>query len=349
VSLFKPGMVVDYRLTSSYDRLRQKLLTQLPERLDQPLAYWALPTDRHLPLALISRTLRDLLSCTLNELYSTPGIGPKKINSLIVLLSRATPPLPGETSGDPDVSPEAEQPERPASSFDAAAVSEPLWAQWRANVRRLQLQHESLGRFAATLETLPRTLWTTPLGTYLDLSLADIRKLRTHGHKRIAAVLEVFACLYDLGCRVQERPHLAVRFLPRRIAKLDGWLTGCIERPSLGTHEALQDSLVLPLLEQIQHDLGDQSRETVAALLRQRSRNLQEVARRVGLNRGSIYEILANLAAMLGVRWPDGQMRLGVLAHLLAQSPGAERQVKLLELLTAFYSPEADGGGDGLA
>jgi hypothetical protein len=338
--LFKPGMVVDYRLTSTYERLRHKLLTRLGDQLDQPLAYWALPTDRHLPLALISRSLRDLLACTLNDLYSTPGIGPKKLNSLVVLLSRATQRLPGEAAAEPDALGEAADSKE--SSLDASAVSEPLWAQWRANVRRLRLEHESLGRFATTLENLPRTLWATPLGAYVDLGLADIRKLKTHGPKRIAAVLEVFASLYHLGCQLQERPHLAVRFLPRRVAEMDAWLNRCLERPSFATTETVQSSLVLPLIDQVHHDLGDQSREIAAALLRQRSRNVQEVARRVGLNRGSIYEIFTNLGAMLGVRWPEGQARLAVLTELVAQLPGTERQAGLLKMVTSLYVPEAE-------
>ena len=70
------------------------------------------------------------------------------------------------------------------------------------------------------------------------------------------------------------------------------------------------------IADQIQRDLGQQPREVVATLLRQRSRNLQEMARRLGLSRASIYEILATVAAMLRVRWPEGQIRLAVLADL---------------------------------
>jgi hypothetical protein len=345
VSLFKPGLVVDYRLTSSYERLRQKLLTEFPERLDEPLAYWALPTDRHLPLTLISRSLRELLSCSLNELYSTPGIGPKKISAVVLLLSRATRPLVDEAAAQTDVLANAKWTEDAGATI-ASTISEPVWAQWRATVRRLGLEDESLGRFATTLETLPRVLWASPLGAYLDLSLADMRGLRTHGQKRVGAVLEIFACLHDLGNRLKERTHLSVRLLPRRAAELDVWVERCLERPSLATHEALQDSLVPPLLEQIRHDLGKQPHEVVATLLRQRSRNLQEMARRLGLNRGRIYEILTNVGAMLGVRWPEGRIRTAVLADLLAQSPGADRQVRLLKAVTSLYFPEADRAGN---
>ncbi|HWB10360.1 MAG TPA: hypothetical protein VG826_14105 [Pirellulales bacterium] len=347
MSLFKPGMVVDYRLTASYDRLRKKLLTQFPDRLDQPLVNWALPTDRHLPLPLISRSLRDLLSYTLNELYATPGIGPKKVSALVVLLSRATQPLPGETIAGSDGLAEAKEPERIGTPLDTSAVSELVWEQWRANVRRLGLENESLGRFAASLEVLPRSLWAAPLGNYVQLTLADIRRLKTHGQKRIAAVLDVFASLHDVGRRLDERLHLAVHLLPVRMSQMDACVNRWLERPALATPESLQSSLVVPLLDQIRHDLGNQSYEVVGTLLRQRSQNVQEVARRVGLNRGSIYEILANVRAMLDVRWPEGQVRLTVLTKLLVASLGAERQIRLLNTVAALYFPETEANESG--
>ena len=58
------------------------------EHLDKPLAYWALPTDRRLPLAFLSRPLRELLDASFEELAQTPGIGQKKMKSFVKLLAR---------------------------------------------------------------------------------------------------------------------------------------------------------------------------------------------------------------------------------------------------------------------
>ena len=57
--------------------------------LDQSLAYWVLPTDRRLPLALLDWQLSEILACSLDELMLTPGIGQKKIMGLLDLLGRA--------------------------------------------------------------------------------------------------------------------------------------------------------------------------------------------------------------------------------------------------------------------
>ena len=81
----------DYKIVSSFQSLRKTLLDdKFADRLEKPLAYWALPNDRRLPLAFLGRTIKDLLATPFEELSATPGIGQKKISSLVKLLSRAT-------------------------------------------------------------------------------------------------------------------------------------------------------------------------------------------------------------------------------------------------------------------
>src|SRR4029079_13306754 len=81
----------DYKIVSNFQALRKQLLEdKYSDRLEKPLAYWALPNDRRLPLAFLGRTIRDLLAPPFEELSATPGIGQKKISSLVKLLSRAT-------------------------------------------------------------------------------------------------------------------------------------------------------------------------------------------------------------------------------------------------------------------
>jgi len=83
--------VIDCRLVASFIRVREKLLRpQFADRLDRPVAYWALPNDRRLPLALIDRGVRELLTTPFESLYDTPGVGPKKLASLVGLLERVT-------------------------------------------------------------------------------------------------------------------------------------------------------------------------------------------------------------------------------------------------------------------
>ena len=58
----KSASVEELQVISRFESLRKILLSeQYADHLKKPLAYWALPTDRRLPLAFLGRTLEDLL------------------------------------------------------------------------------------------------------------------------------------------------------------------------------------------------------------------------------------------------------------------------------------------------
>src|SRR5690242_21723960 len=133
----KVTSVEDYKIVSSFQSLRKTLLddNKFADRLEKPLAYWALPNDRRLPLAFLGRTIKDLLATPFEELSATPGIGQKKISSLVKLLSRATKDHPPAVPFGLNEINEAkkatiEKPQRQEATFDPAIVSEALWAQW---------------------------------------------------------------------------------------------------------------------------------------------------------------------------------------------------------------------------
>ena len=140
---------------------RRALLSEgYSDHLDKPLAYWALPADRRLPLALLGRTLDNILNTPFVDLSATPGIGRKKIASLVVLLARAANTDPAELPTDvlslQDGTPrqaDAEGNDANGNGFDPAAVSEVSWAQWRASIVRHGLSGETLGRFAPACKT----------------------------------------------------------------------------------------------------------------------------------------------------------------------------------------------------
>ena len=97
----KSASVEELQVNSRFESLRKILLSeQYLDHLKKPLAYWALPTDRRLPLALLGRTLEDLLQTPFLELSNTQGIGQKKICSLVKLLARAANTDPTELPTD---------------------------------------------------------------------------------------------------------------------------------------------------------------------------------------------------------------------------------------------------------
>ena len=81
----------DSQIVNSFEAIKRTLLEErYQDRLSKPLAYWALPNDRRLPLAFLNKTIGELVNTPFEELAATPGIGQKKISSLVKLLQRAT-------------------------------------------------------------------------------------------------------------------------------------------------------------------------------------------------------------------------------------------------------------------
>src|SRR5947208_1016202 len=79
----------DRSLRSRFEALRaRRPPAALAAWLDRPLSLWVSTQDRNVPLALIDRSIRDLLAMSYDELAATPGIGHKKIAALILLLGR---------------------------------------------------------------------------------------------------------------------------------------------------------------------------------------------------------------------------------------------------------------------
>jgi len=197
----KEVSVDQYRLMSMFRGVRKTLLKKkYADRMDRQLAYWALPSDRRLPLAFLGRSLGKILDTPFEELMATPGVGDKKIAALMMLLSRATKDTPPEdpygVSKPPRARSRRARPSRRAA-FDPGIVSEALWSQWRETVRSHELGRLKLGRVAPTLQSLPTVIWHAPLEEYMNLSLSEIRQLKTHGEKRVRTIMEVFWLVHE--------------------------------------------------------------------------------------------------------------------------------------------------------
>lgn len=314
-----------YRLIGSYERLR-KTLVERPDdgRLDKALSYWVLPTDRRLPIAFLDRTLRDLLSQPFDDLMATPGVGQKKILGFFDLLKRASkasaPDAPfGLTAQD---STKRQKPPAPTGGFDATVVSESLWTQWCETVTRYGLGAEKLGRLAPTLQALPTVIWHARLEDYADRSLAEIRTLKTHGEKRVHAILEVFCTVHEALSTSTLQENIDVILVPRFIPPLTRWLMAAVARPDLPPVDDLHEHVVKPLIHQIKIDLGDQVAGLASArlCLDQNSPSVKQQAETIGVTRARVYQLLEDCAKVMEVRWPEGRYLLAPLATRFGSS-----------------------------
>lgn len=332
----------DFKLINSFDAVKRTLLEdqRYADRLEKPLAYWALPNDRRLPLAFLGRTIGDLLATPFEELSATPGIGQKKINSLVTLLNRATrddevaPDAGQQAVSDQEDAFPSRNPTDDEGHFDASLVSEVMWQRWRETVRRHQIEQATLGRLAPSLLDLPTVIWNTPLEAYLDLSLAEIRRLKTHGEKRVRVILEIFYRVHETLDLAQGQPHLAIQLRPRFIPAIEQWVFQALAAEQTPTREEVMQHLTQPLIDQIKHDAG----ETVYNLATGRlgvgapPMSVRMQSRVLGVTRARIYQLLEDCQKIMTVRWQEG----GVLLNsLVAKAQAEEVPEDVLQLLAS--------------
>jgi hypothetical protein len=340
----KPSTAEDIKVAAAYDNVRGILLDdENSDRLDKPLAFWALPSDRRLPLSFLPRSLRDLLKQSFDELAATPGIGKKKMHSLVRLLGRA---LKSDPSPLAVVSPERKG--RPAADtaavpdlFDPDLVSELVWAQWRQQVQSHGLSYEKVGRLCPALRDVPTVIWNTQLGFYLNLTLAEIRALKTHGEKRVRVVLEVFHAVHMMLTTIQPLAGLAIRLQPKFVIGLENSLAALRSRGVAPTLAQLEECLINPLLQQLELDCGD----TVASIardrlgLRDQSVSVRVQARKLGVTRARIYQLLEECNRVMLVRWPEGRRELDDFALWLDEVFAPAECANLLAALRELLFP----------
>jgi len=340
MKLNKVTSVEDYKIVSSFQSLRKTLLDdKFADRLEKPLAYWALPNDRRLPLAFLGRTIKDLLTTPFEELSATPGIGQKKISSLVKLLSRATkdhpPAVPfGIAELNDAKKPVAEKPRRGVTNFDPSVVSEALWAQWQETVVEHGVGREKLGRLAPSLLALPTVIWHTPLDQYVNHTVAEIRQLKTHGEKRVRVVLEVFYLVDEMLSSAASQQYLALRIVPKFIQPIESWIAQALARPELPTAEEIRDHLAIPLLNQIKVDAGDSIYELSEGRLgiEGPAQSVRQQAKKMGVTRARVYQLLEDCGRIMDVRWPEGA---AWFAHLNAKFQAEATDADDLQLFRA--------------
>jgi len=306
--------VEELQVVTRFESLRDILLSnEYAAHLQRPLAYWALPADRRLPLAFMGRTLGDLLNTPFSELSATPGIGRKKIRSLVKLLSRAADTDPSElpvdlnaVSAGGSATPSAAG---GSDGFDPSTVSEVVWGQWRATVVERGLEDEALGRLAPSLKSMTRVIWNRPLGAYTNSSLAEIRAMKTHGEKRVRAILEVFHSVHSLVAEMGCQDHLVVRIVPRLIDRVETWIDHALQTPGVPTTEEIFAKFVAPLLEQIHVDATRQIAKLAECRLGVNgpAASVRQAARTLGLTRARVYQLLNEVNDIMNVRWPMGR------------------------------------------
>jgi hypothetical protein len=165
-------------------------------------------------------------------------------------------------------------------------------------VIRFGLGPEKLGRLAPSLQALPTVIWHSRLEEYADRSLAEIRSLKTHGEKRVNAVLEVFCTVHEALATATLQENIDVVIVPRFIPPLTRWLLEQVGQEELPSVDELHEHVVQPLLNQIRIDLGDQVADLATARLSldENAPSVKQQADAMGVTRARVYQLLEDCA-----------------------------------------------------
>jgi hypothetical protein len=357
--LSKTASIEEIQTISGFESLRKILLSDTySEHIDKPLAYWAFPTDRRLPLVFLSRSLRELLDASYEDLAKTAGIGQKKMVSFIKLLARAANTDPVELPANIDhfrlgvKNPSATDPEFSNNGFDPINVSELHWEKWRASIVRHGLVDEKLGRFASSLQKMTKVVWNKPLSTYTNHTLAEIQTLKTHGKRRLHAILDVFYSLHNLVSNAGDSEHLVLLIAPRLINQIEQWIGQMLQKPGIPSNCEIFQNFVSPLLGQIHIDAPQQIIAIAENRLGIRGpvTSVRQVARIMGLTRARVYQLLNEINDIMMVRWPLGRHQVYELrqkfiseATVSQNAPSLEQFHAAVELIYPGNRRGADG------
>ena len=166
---------------------------------------------------------------------------------------------------------------------------------------------------------MTRVIWNTPLEAYTQFNLGEIRSMKTHGEKRMRAILEVFHSVHVLVANMGTQDHLVVRIFPRLIDQVEQWIGHALQTPGVPTTQELFENVVSPLLEQVRTDATQQ----IASLAENRLgisgpiTSVRQAARTMGLTRARVYQLLNEINDIMAVRWPNGRHQMYELREKL--------------------------------
>ena len=307
-------------------------------------------------MLFLDRTLRDLLETPFEQLRASRGVGQKKLRVFLTLLARAArSSLDGLSEQDGVLTGNGQK--RPsaratAEGFDPATVSEVVWTEWRATVLKWNLETEALGKFASSLEGMPRVIRNAPLSRYANSTLEEIRQMKTHGEKRVQVILEVFHNVHLLLAGKSPQDHLVVRLVPRLVDRAETWLSCRLRFSGMPDETEILSDFVEPLLDQIRTDTSRQIFQLAEARLGLHGpiTSVRQLARKMGLTRARVYQLLDEINDVMTVRWPTGRHQVYELrdkfvaeCDCLDNPPNLEQFHSAIEL---FY-PGSRRGADG--
>lgn len=312
----------------------------------RPLADFVRPDDHFLPLLILDRTVDEAAQMAFEELRRLPGVGPIKVQNLLLLLRRivdaapeaqsdGTPPAPETWTAYPAGHVPTGEPD-----FD---VTEHQWSSWRDRLARHALADERLGRVVRRLSDLPRSLWHARLADFTQFGLAKLRSQKGFGPRRVAVVVDAVRRLNDGALAVENSRGAGMIVGPESLVGVDSWLVDAVlgRVPLCAT--TFCDHVAVPLLDLLRTDLGEAACGIATERLPLPSLRTAPLdgddaalwAERLSTSR--LHQIRQDSAAALRVRWPRGEDLSAALLARLAPSADEVDEQLIADSLVEFF------------
>jgi len=294
----------------------------------------------------MDRTIAGILETPFDILYSTQGIGDKKIQMLNELLQRSidSDPQLEQEEAVPATAPnpsQASELDKALDSFNHRAVTEGEWARWKTTAARHRLQQIPLGRLASTLSTMTSVIWMTPVGYYLPYSLEELRHLKTHGDKRVRSILEVFYTINLHLANVPSGGHIAVRLDPEFVVSVESALVDLMNQSQVVTNDKIRQTVIIPIVDQLKRDVGEDPYQLVRKRIGLNCEmvGIRDQSESLGLTRARVYQILEECAVAVQARWPRGRLLMNDAIARFTEIGGVEAAVSQLQQLQTLLYP----------
>jgi hypothetical protein len=193
---------------------------------------------------------------------------------------------------------------------------------------------------------MPTVIWETPLAEYLGMSLSDLRTRKTHGEKRVAAILEVFYFIHRLLDGADTHGCYAIKLTPGYMADIESWIARVTQNGYLPDDDEIRNKLLEPVFHQILVDAGATPYDLICGRLGidAEPENVREQSKKLGVTRARVYQILEDCQRVMHIRWPQGRGQLGVLLEKIStEAPDSPMVVLLNEMRTLLFPPYAGG------
>ncbi|MSR80087.1 MAG: hypothetical protein EXS11_05105 [Gemmataceae bacterium] len=316
--------------------------------------------DKHISQRLRYLTIREVLKIPYKELLSLKGVGFVRIKRLVDLIDRVCRTITHPNETVTPVPPvldffSIEQINKKRLNREEVPNPERHWDRCGRLIREHGLSQEPLGKFVEKLMDISSTLWAKEVGFFTSLPREEVRFQSGIGDVKAGQIFGIIDRVVQALVPIPQNEFLIVIPITENIREVLNWVTRVLRLNTLPPIASIRTSFLLPLLNQIELDLGPEK----ALLVRQRigldeaPQTLEQLGNSTGVTRERIRQLLALVEEVFQIRWPEGQYLFQSVVERLLGLPNSQKHLDLLRTISdicfGVFVPQNSSKEDVLA